>query len=66
MVLITVPPNAERGSKIRVQIPDGRIMDVTVPLDPTVTKFYLRVKPKNQNWHDNPLAVVAAPVAYYL
>lgn len=66
LVLIKVPAGAERGSKIRVQLADGRTVDATVPRDPSVTEFYLRVPPKKQNWHDNPLAVVAAPFAYYM
>lgn len=67
LVLVRVPEGVERGSKLRVPVPDGRTMEATVPLDPTVTEFYLRVPPPPpSSWHDHPIvAVAAAPFAYY-
>jgi len=45
LVLAQVPPGAAPGSKIRVQAADGRTVEATVPNDPTVTQFYVRVPP---------------------
>ena len=59
-VLVHVPPGVAPGSKIRVKIPDGRVIEATVPQG-EVTQFYVKVPPKNQNWHDNP-AAYAAPM----
>ena len=59
-VLVHVPPGVAAGSKIRVKIPDGRIIEATVPQG-EVTQFYVKVPPKDQNWHDNP-AAYAAPM----
>jgi hypothetical protein len=60
-VLVQVPPGAAPGSKIRVKIPDGRVIEATVPRGED-TQFYIKVPPRKQNWHDNPLAY-AAPMA---
>lgn len=60
-VLVKVPPGVAPGSKIRVKIPDGRVIEVTVPPG-DATQFYVKVPPRKQNWHDNPLAY-AAPMA---
>ena len=66
LVLVRVPEGVERGAKILVPVPDGRTMEATVPLDPTVTEFYLCVPtPPPSNWHDHHVAVAAAPLAYY-
>ena len=62
-VLVQVPPGVSPGSKIRVKIPDGRTIDVTVPAEEAITQFYVQVPPKKQNWHDNPLAYGAPMVA---
>lgn len=59
-ILVQVPPGVAPGSKMRVKIPDGRVIEVTVPRG-EVTQFYVKVPPKNQNWHDNP-AAYAAPM----
>jgi hypothetical protein len=59
--LVRVPPGVSPGSKIRVKIPDGRVIEATVPPG-EATQFYVKVPPKKQNWHDNPLAY-AAPMA---
>jgi hypothetical protein len=62
LVLIKVPPGVAPGTKIRVKVPDGRTVDATVPVG-NVQEFYLRLPPRRQNWHDNPLAVAPMVVA---
>ena len=57
-VLVHVPPGASAGDKIRVQCPNGQIIEATVP-EGGLSKFYVQVPPtrnQRQNWHDNPLA----------
>lgn len=61
LVKIKVPPNLGAGDKMRVQIPDGRMITVTVPPG-NVSEFQVKVPPKKQNFHDNPIAV-HAPMA---
>jgi hypothetical protein len=64
LVLVRVPPGAAPGTAIRVRVNDGRIIEATIPADPGVTEFYVRVPPQQsqqQNWHDHPLAI--APMA---
>jgi hypothetical protein len=61
VILIKVPPGATPGTKFRVRVPDGRTVDATVPPG-NVQEFYLRLPPRRQNWHDNPLAV--APMVF--
>ena len=61
VVLIKVPRGATPGTKIRVRVPDGRTVDVTVPPG-NIQEFYLRLPTRKQNWHDNPLAV--APMVF--
>jgi hypothetical protein len=61
VVLIKVPRGATTGTKFRVRVPDGRTVDATVPPG-NVQEFYLRLPPRKQNWHDNPLAV--APMVF--
>jgi hypothetical protein len=61
LVKIKVPPNLQAGDKMRVQIPDGRMINVVVPSG-NVSEFQVKVPPKKQNWHDNPIAV-HAPMA---
>jgi hypothetical protein len=61
VVLIKVPRGAAPGFKFRVKVPDGRTVDATVPPG-YVQEFYLRLPPRKQNWHDNPLAV--APMVF--
>jgi len=62
-ILVKVPPGVFPGEKIRVKIPDGRTIEETVPNEDGITQFYLQVPPKNQNWHDNPLAYGAPMIA---
>jgi hypothetical protein len=61
LVKIKVPPNLGAGDKMRVQIPDGRMITVTVPPG-NVSEFQVKVPPKKQNFHDNLIAV-HAPMA---
>jgi hypothetical protein len=61
LVRIKVPPNLGAGDKMRVQISDGRMITVTVPPG-NVSEFQVKVPPKKQNFHDNPIAV-HAPMA---
>jgi hypothetical protein len=61
LVLIKVPRGVTPGTKFRVQVPDGRMVDATAPLD-NAQEFYLRLPTRKQNWHDNPLAV--APMLF--
>mmetsp|Transcript_14461 Transcript_14461/g.23930 ORF Transcript_14461/g.23930 Transcript_14461/m.23930 type:complete len:226 (-) Transcript_14461:146-823(-) len=61
LVKIKVPPNLKAGDKMRVQIPDGRMINATVPPG-NVSDFHVKVPPKKQNFHDNPIAV-HAPMA---
>lgn len=61
VVLIKVPRGATPGTKFRVRVPDGRTVDATVPPG-NVQEFYLRLPPRKQNWHNNPLAV--APMVF--
>lgn len=56
LVKIRVPPNLKAGDKMRVQIPDGRMMNVTIPPGPPA-EFQVKVPNKKQNFHDNPIAV---------
>ena len=66
LVLVRVPPGVMPGTAIRVRVDDGRIIEATVPTEPGVAEFYVRVPPQHQsqnqqNWHDHPLAI--APMA---
>jgi hypothetical protein len=65
LVLVRVPPGTSPGTAIRVRVNDGRIIEATIPEEPGVTEFYVRVppqsQPQQQNWHDHPLAI--APMA---
>jgi hypothetical protein len=44
LLLVEIAPGVERGSRILVQCPDGRFMETTVPTDPAVSQFYVRVQ----------------------
>lgn len=55
LILVRVPPGSSPGDKIRVRLPDQRLVDAVVPPG-NVSEFYLKPPPKQQNWHDNPLA----------
>lgn len=71
MVLVNVPPGANPGDKVRVELPDRRQVEVVVP-DGGVQHFYVRIPPRTtenaqrRNWHDNPMAygapMLAAPL----
>jgi hypothetical protein len=58
LVKVRVPPNLKPGDKMRVQIPDGRIIDTVVPPG-NLSEFHVKVPAKKQNFHDNPVAVHA-------
>jgi hypothetical protein len=63
---IKVPRGKRKGDKFNVTLPDGRTIVATVPQN-NMTEFYIDVglekqKPKKQNWHDNPLAVLPMTV----
>lgn len=58
LVKIKVPPGRTSGDRFRVQIPDGRTIDVVVPAG-IIDEFHVKVPPKKQNFHDNPIAVHA-------
>jgi hypothetical protein len=60
LVKIKVPPNLQAGDKMRVQIPDGRTINAVVPPGKNPSEyFHVKVPPKKQNFHDNPVAVLA-------
>lgn len=59
---ITVPYGSGPGDQINVRLEDGRIIQATIPQDPDITEFYLKIPPKNQNFHDNAI-VYGAPMA---
>lgn len=61
LVKIKVPPNLSAGDRMRVQIPDGRMINATIPAG-NVSEFHVKVPTKKQNFHDNPIAV-HAPMA---
>jgi hypothetical protein len=63
LLLVQVPPGASPGSVIRVPGPHGRTLEATIPADPTIQEFYLRVPPQKQNWHDSSLAVAPVTLA---
>jgi hypothetical protein len=63
LILVQVPPGASPGSVIRVPGPHGRTLEATIPADPTIQEFYLRVPPQKQNWHDSSLAVAPMTLA---
>lgn len=58
LVKIKVPPNLKTGDRMKVQIPDGRVIHAVVPPG-NMAEFYVKVPTKKQNFHDNPIAVVA-------
>ena len=63
---IKVPRGKRKGDKFNVTLPDGRTIVATVPQN-NMTEFHIDVgvekqKPKKQNWHDNPLAVLPMTV----
>jgi hypothetical protein len=63
---IKVPIGKRKGEKFNVTLPDGSTIVATVPQN-NMTEFYIDVgmekqKPKKQNWHDNPLAVLPMTV----
>lgn len=63
---IKVPKGKTRkGDKFKVRLDNGRIIEATVPTN-NITEFYLDVgqqrKKKQQNWHDNPFAVLPMTV----
>ena len=58
LVKIKVPPNLKTGDRMKVQIADGRVINVVVPPG-NMSEFYVKVPTKKQNFHDNPIAVVA-------
>ena len=68
---IKVPPGKRRkGDKFKVRLPDGRTIDATVPSN-NCKEFYLDTstktkQQKQQNWHDNPLAVLPMAVGPFL
>jgi hypothetical protein len=43
LLLVEIAPGVERGSRILVQCPDGRFIEATIPTDPAVTQFYVRI-----------------------
>lgn len=58
---IKVPLGKKKGDKFKVKLPDGRNILATVPSD-NCREFYLNTstqsqQERQQNWHDNPLAV---------
>ena len=55
-VLVKVPIGAVSGDKIRVRLVDKREFTATVPRGLETSDFYVKAPPKQQNWHDNPLA----------
>jgi hypothetical protein len=61
--LIRVPPGVAPGSKIRVRLSDGRMIDVAVPPG-EVSQFFVEVprSSNRQNWHDSPVAYAAPMV----
>ena len=67
---IKVPSGKRKGDKFKVRLPDGRTIDATVPAN-GVKEFYLDTstktkQQKQQNWHDNPLAVLPMAVGPFL
>jgi hypothetical protein len=59
LVKIKVPPNLQAGDKMRVQIPDGRTINAVVPPGKSPSEyFHVKVPPKKQNFHDNPVAIL--------
>jgi hypothetical protein len=63
---IKVPRGKRKGDKFNVCLPSGRTIVATVPQN-NLEEFYIDVgmekqKPKKQNWHDNPLAVLPMTV----
>lgn len=58
LVKVRVPPNLKPGDKMRVQIPDGRMIDTVVPPG-NLSEFHVKVPARKQNFHDNPIAVHA-------
>ena len=58
LVKIKVPPNLKTGDRMKVQIPDGRVIHAVVPPG-NMSEFYVKVPTKKQNFHDNPVAVLA-------
>lgn len=58
LVKVRVPPNLKPGDKMRVQIPDGRMINTVIPPG-NVSEFHVKVPAKKQNFHDNPIAVHA-------
>lgn len=58
LVKVRVPPNLKPGDKMRVQIPDGRMIDTVVPPG-NLSEYHVKVPAKKQNFHDNPIAVHA-------
>lgn len=63
LILVQVPPGAPPGSVIRVPGPNGRTLEATIPADPSVREFYLRVPPAKQKWHESSLAVAPMTMA---
>jgi hypothetical protein len=63
---IKVPRGKRKGDKFNVTLPDGRTIVATVPQN-NMTEFHIDVgmekqKPKKQNWHDNPFAILPMTV----
>jgi len=67
LVLVKIPPGTPAGSKIQVTVPDGRIIEATVPAleDPSADSFYLRLPPSQQNWHTQPVAVAPMVLPFF-
>jgi hypothetical protein len=61
LVKVKVPKGLKAGDRFKLSIPDGRTINAVVPPG-NVSEFHLKVPPKKQNWHDNPLAV--APMTF--
>ena len=61
LILVKVPPGTRKGEKLRVNLPDGRVMEAAVPQD-GLKEFYMRAPPTASSV---PTATVA-PFAHAL
>lgn len=56
LLLVQVPEGMGPGSKMRVPVPDGRLIEAIVPADPTIKEFYVRIPPPPNNHSDSTSA----------